>query len=65
MAIISVEVPDEIAKKFNPNTIVKWDDFTMEKQLDNLDWNWWETIVDFWKWVDSKEILSYLNKKNG
>ncbi len=65
MAIVSVEVPDKIAKKFTPYTIIKWSDLSMEEQLLNLDWDWWETIVDFWKWVNTKEILSYLEKQNG
>lgn len=60
MAVISVEVPDKIAKKFAPYSIVKWSDLTMEEQLSNLDWDWRETVVDFWKWVNGKEILSYL-----
>jgi hypothetical protein len=37
MAVISVEVPDKIAKKFAPYSIVKWSDLTMEEQLSNLD----------------------------
>lgn len=62
MAIINVEVPDKIAQKFTPYTIVKWRDLSMEEQLLNIDWEWWDTIVDFWKWVDAKEVLSYLEK---
>lgn len=65
MAIISVEVPDRIAKKFAPYTIVKWSELTMEEQLLDIDWEWWETIVDFWQWVDAKEVLSFLEKNNG
>jgi hypothetical protein len=37
----------------------------MEDQLLDLDWDWWETVVDFWKWVDAKELLDYLEKNNG
>jgi hypothetical protein len=38
----------------------------MEEQLLDLDWEWWETVVDFGKnWVKAKEILSYLKTKNG
>jgi hypothetical protein len=37
MAILTVEVPDEIAKKFTPYTIIKWSDLTMEDQLLDLD----------------------------
>ena len=65
MAIISVEVPDKIAKKFTPFTIVKWSDLTMEEQLLDIDWDWWESLVDFWEWVDAKEILSFLQKNHG
>jgi hypothetical protein len=37
MAILSVEVPDKIAKKFIPYTIVQWSDLSMEEQLLDLD----------------------------
>jgi hypothetical protein len=37
MAVISVEVPDKIAKKFAPYTIVKLNELTMEEQLLNID----------------------------
>ena len=65
MAVISVEVPDKIAKKFASYTVVKWKELNMEEQLLNIDGDWWETIVDFWQWVDAKEILSFLEKNNG
>lgn len=65
MAVISVEVPDKIAKKFAPYTIVKLNELTMEEQLLNIDWDWWETIVNFWQWVDAKEVLDFLEKNNG
>lgn len=65
MAILSVEVPDKIAKKFTPYKIVKLSELNIENQILNMDWEWWETIVDFWKWVNAKDVLSYLEKKNG
>ena len=32
----------------------------MQKQLLELDWEWWETIVDFEEGVSPKEILLFL-----
>ncbi len=65
MAILSVEVPDQIARKFSPYTIVKLRDLSIEEQLLEIDWEWWETVVDFWLGVDAWDILSFLDKKNG
>jgi hypothetical protein len=37
MAVISVEVPDNIAKKFAPYEVVKLSDLSMEEQLLAID----------------------------
>lgn len=58
MAIISVEVPDVIASKFNKKEII-----TIERlyEADNSNW---ETVVDFWKdWLWKKEFMEYLSSK--
>lgn len=65
MAIISVEVPDVLASKFKPYEIVKLKDLSIEEQLLREDWEWWNTVVDFWKWIDAREVLSVLKTMNG
>ena len=62
MAIISVEVPDVLATKFNPYQIVQLEDLSIEEQLLREDWEWWNTIVDFWKWVWKQELEAYFQK---
>ncbi len=57
MAIISVEVPDRIAKKIKYNVISM-------KTLYSYDDEYYSDVVDFWKeWVWKKEFLQYLSNK--
>ena len=63
MAVISVEVPEVIANKFKPYKIIQWQELSLEEQLLKEDWEGWETVVDFEKWVDISEVLDVL--KNG
>ncbi len=66
MAIINVEVPDKIAKKFISINVVQWRELSAEEHLLEKDWEWWDTVVDFGKkWVNAEEVLSYLKSKNG
>ena len=58
MAVISVEIPDNIATKVKPFMVIPYDD--LENIMDNKS----KTIVDFWKeWVPISEVLSYLKSK--
>ena len=61
MAIISVDVPDKIAIKYSSYKVVSWNELSKEENLLDIDWDNWESIVDFWKWVKSWEILDYMN----
>lgn len=65
MAIISVEVPENIANRFKPFTVIKFKDLEnikIQYELQSLDWEWWENSVDFWSWVLASEVLSSLKK---
>ena len=54
MVVISVEVPDRIAKKFSSDKVIKLQDLSAEEQLLNLDWEWWnDSFVN----MDSKDFL--------
>ena len=55
MAVISVEVPEEIAKKFNPYVVV-----SSTKLYEELSNNY-DVVIDFWKnWIWKKEFEEYL-----
>ena len=57
MAVISVEVPDSIAKK------IKYDVISI-KQLYDYDDEYHSEIVDFGKnWIWKEEFLEYLSNK--
>ena len=57
MAVISVEVPDRIAKKVNYNVI-------SIETLYNYDNKYSDDVVDFWKsWVWKEEFIQYLSNK--
>lgn len=57
MAVISVEVPDTIAKRFKPFTVVQYEAFL---ELENM------TACDFEEeHIDQKEFLQYLEEKHG
>jgi len=57
MAVISVEVPDRIAKKVNYNVI-------SIEALYSYDEQYGDDIVDFWKkWVWKEEFKQYLSNK--
>ena len=62
MAVISVEVPDRIAKKFKPYTIVKYEYLFEEKALkdgETIDGVWW---VDLEVNMDAEDFLKSLKK---
>ncbi len=57
MAVISVEVPDKIAKKFQPYMVIS--SFELYEELDN------NILIDFWsKGIGKKEFDEYLSAKN-
>ena len=57
MAVISVEVPDTIAKKVNYKVI-------SIDTLYNYDNQYSDDIVDFWKdWIWKTEFMEYLSNK--
>ena len=58
MAILSVEVPDQIAKTFQPFTVVKYE-VLVEKSNSNIEFNFQE------EGINQNEFLSYLDKKHG
>ncbi|MCH2188904.1 hypothetical protein MK079_03685 [Candidatus Gracilibacteria bacterium] len=56
MAVISVEVPDTIAQKFEPFTIVQYDTFLSGAQEENIEF-------DFKKEdINQDEFVSYLKQ---
>jgi len=65
MAIMTIEVPDKVAKKFTPFTVVKWSDVSMQEELLKIDGDGWAKEIDFWDGVPAKEVLDYLDKING
>ena len=57
MAVISVEVPDRIAKKVNYNVISIETLYSYDNKYSN-------DVVDFWKdWVWKEEFMQYLSNK--
>ncbi len=57
MAVVSVEIPDNIAKKFKPFTILKYE--ILEDTIDQE----YENLIDFWEnWVEVSRVLSYLKE---
>ena len=58
MAILSVEVPDKIAKTFKPFTIIKYE-VLVEKSNSNIEFNFQKENIN------QNEFLSYLEKKHG
>lgn len=58
MAVISVEVPDFIAKKFVSYKVVSSEVLYEELESNNI-------FVDFWdKWISKKDFDKYLAIKN-
>ena len=56
MAVISVEVPDTIAKKFKSKRVIS--SYDLYEEIEN------NLTVDFWKkWVGKDEFLNYLANK--
>ena len=56
MAVISVEVDNEVARKFNPYNVVSTYEF-MEKIQAKEE----SDLVDFWaEWVSAGEVLAHL-----
>ena len=58
MAIMSVEVPDKIAKTFQPFTIIKYE-MLVEKSNSNIEFDFQEEDIN------QNEFLSYLSQKHG
>jgi len=63
MTVISVDVPDIIARRFVSYKIVNYKDLTMEEKLIKMDWGWWNDVsVDMEAWdflnVMKKEIIN-------
>lgn len=58
MAIISVEVPDRIAKTFQPFTVIKYE-MLIEKSNSDIEFNFQEENIN------QNEFLSYLSQKHG
>ncbi len=61
MTVISVEIPDNIARNFKKSSIIKYEDLlkyqnkSLEEQLTKLDGKWWTDIEieeDAWKVLD-------------
>jgi len=60
MTVISVDVPNIIAKKFHSYKVVKYKDLTMEEKLINMDWEWWNDVsVD----MEAVDFLSVMKKE--
>lgn len=61
MAVVNVEVPDNIAKKFTPYSLVNIEDFKEEiYDEDDL----YTRIIDFWpNWLWKQEWEEYLKTK--
>ena len=58
MAVISVNVPDFIAKQFKPYEIVESYDFI--EKVEELD-NYEDRVLNFWsEWIPAKEVLAHL-----
>lgn len=58
MAILSVEVPNRIAKTFQPFTVIKYE-MLVEKSNSDIEFNFQEENIN------QNEFLSYLDKKHG
>ena len=63
MVVISVDVPEAIARKFVSYKIVDLKELSMEERLVNMDWWWWDDVVvdmeaDIFLDVMKKEILN-------
>ena len=58
MIILSVEVPDRIAKTFQPFTVIKYE-VLVEKSNSDIEFNFQEENIN------QNEFLSYLDKKHG
>ena len=60
MTVISVEVPDVIARKFVSYKVVDLKELTMEEKLINMDGEWWnDTIVD----MEANSFLDMMKKE--
>ena len=60
MTVISVNVPDVIAKKFISYKVVNYKDLTMEEKLINMDWEWWNDVsID----MEANDFLSVMKKE--
>ena len=58
MAIVSVEIPDRIAKTFQPFTIIKYD-VLVEKSNSEIEFDFKSENIN------QNEFLSYLEQKHG
>ena len=60
MTVISVEVPDVIARKFVSYKVVDLKELTMEEKLINMDGEWWnDTVVD----MEANSFLDMMKKE--
>jgi len=60
MVVMNVEVPEQIASKFELNKTIQLKDLSIEEQLLNIDWeDWNDSFVN----MDAEEFLKILKKE--
>lgn len=61
MAVVSVEIPDEIAKEFPSPWVISFEDFK-EKAYDEE--YWYLSLVDFWpEWMSKEDFEAYKSRR--
>lgn len=59
MVVISVDVPANLAKKFNSDKVVNFKDLSIEEQLLDVDWSKWnDSFVN----MDANDFLKSLKR---
>lgn len=49
----------------NKSWFLNSEKLSIKEQLLKEDWEWWETVVDFWKdWIWKKDFEKYLSLKS-
>ncbi len=60
MVVMNVEVPEQIASKFELNKTIKLKDLSIEEQLLNIDWGGWnDSFVN----MNAEEFLKTLKNE--
>lgn len=62
MAVISVKVPENLAKQFKPFQVIEIDELEKEKSLLSIDWDWWNGIEVNEPIENVLEFLKSVNK---